>query len=242
MTAMGCAVLTGAAGGLGVPLAHALGAAGYELLLVDLAPRVEEVAADLVAQGITARAVVADLSDDQGVSSVVDGVASAAGPLRLLVNNAGITRDARLASMSTEQFDLVIEVNLVSTMRLTYALEEHFAPGSTIVNMSSRAALGNFGQTNYVTSKSALVGFTRALAQAWAPRVRTNAVAPGLVDTPMTQAMPPDVLAKLVAKVPAGRIGTPADIAAAVVFLASADASYVNGQVLTVCGGRSIAP
>jgi 3-oxoacyl-[acyl-carrier protein] reductase len=240
VTAAGCAVLTGAAGGLGVPLARALGAAGYELLLVDLSPRVEEVAAELVAHGTTAGAVVADLSDDDGVTSVAAAVASAAGPLRLLVNNAGITRDARLASMSTEAFDLVIEVNLISAMRLTYALAEQFAPGSAIVNMSSRAALGNFGQANYVTSKSALVGFTRALAQTWSPRVRVNAVAPGLVDTPMTQAMPPDVLAKLVAKVPAGRIGTPEDIAAAVVFLASEDASYVNGQVLTVCGGRSI--
>lgn len=240
MTSAGCAVLTGAAGGLGVPLARALGDAGYELLLVDLSPKVEQLAAELGAQGTTAHAVVADLSDDEGVSSVVAGVASAAGPLRLLVNNAGITRDARLASMSAEAFDLVIEVNLISTMRLTYALAEQFTPGSAIVNMSSRAALGNFGQSNYVTSKSALVGFTRALAQAWAPRVRTNAVAPGLVDTPMTQAMPPEVLAKLVAKVPAGRIGTPQDIAAAVVFLASDDASYVNGQVLTVCGGRSI--
>jgi 3-oxoacyl-[acyl-carrier protein] reductase len=236
----GCAVLTGAAGGLGVPLARALGAAGYELLLVDVSPRVEQIADELTAHGSAARAVVADLSDDHGVSLVVDGVSTAEGPLRLLVNNAGITRDARLASMSVEAFDLVIDVNLISAMRLTYALAEHFAQASSIVNMSSRAALGNFGQANYVTSKSALVGFTRALAQAWAPKVRTNAVAPGLVDTPMTQAMPPDVLAKLVAKVPVGRIGTPEDIAAAVVFLASEDASYVNGQVLTVCGGRSI--
>jgi 3-oxoacyl-[acyl-carrier protein] reductase len=236
----GCAVLTGAAGGLGVPLARALGAAGYELLLVDVSPRVEQIADELTADGSAARAVVADLSDDHGVSLVVDGVSTAEGPLRLLVNNAGITRDARLASMSVEAFDLVIDVNLISAMRLTYALAEHFAQASSIVNMSSRAALGNFGQANYVTSKSALVGFTRALAQAWAPKVRTNAVAPGLVDTPMTQAMPPDVLAKLVAKVPVGRIGTPEDIAAAVVFLASEDASYVNGQVLTVCGGRSI--
>ncbi len=109
--------------------------------------------------------------------------------------------------------------------------------------MSSRAALGNFGQANYVTSKSGLVGFTRALAQSWAPRVRANAVAPGLIDTPMTQAMPPDVLAKSVARVPAQRIGTAADVAAAVVFLASGySPAYVNGQVLTVCGGRSISP
>lgn len=236
----GCAVLTGAAGGLGVPLARALGQAGYELVLVDRAERVREVAHDLIREGFVADAVIADLSADDGLAEVVNAVGSAPSSLRLLVNNAGITRDARLASMTVEDFDLVVDVNLVSAMRLTYALDELFASGSAIVNMSSRAALGNFGQANYVTSKSALVGFTRALAQSWAPRVRSNAVAPGLVDTPMTQAMPPEVLEKLVAKVPAGRIGTPEDIAAAVVFLASDDAAYVNGQVLTVCGGRSI--
>lgn len=242
MTTQGCAVLTGAAGGLGVPLARALAFAGYELVLVDLAEGVNETASGLAAEGFTARAVIADLSDQEGLSAVVAAVAVAGSPLRLLVNNAGITRDARLADMSAEAFDLVIDVNLISAMRLTYALAESFESGAAIVNMSSRAALGNFGQTNYVTSKSALVGFTRALAQAWAPRVRTNAVAPGLIDTPMTRAMPPKVLDKLVAKVPAGRIGTPEDIAAVVVFLASDAASYVNGQVLTVCGGRSISP
>jgi 3-oxoacyl-[acyl-carrier protein] reductase len=236
------AVVTGAAGGLGVPLAEALGRAGYSLLLVDLADRVRAVCDELTGAGFYARAVVADLSSDEGVDAVVAAVVEAPAELGLLVNNAGITRDARLATMTVADFDLVIEVNLLSVLRLTRALEPHFAPGASVVTMSSRAALGNFGQTNYVTSKSALVGVTRALAQQWSPRVRANAVAPGLVDTPMTQAMPPDVLAKLVDRVPAARIGTPEDIAAAVVFLASDDAAYVNGQVLTVCGGRSIAP
>ena len=242
MTVTGCAVVTGAAGGLGVPIARALGAAGYELLLVDRAEGVHDVARGLAVEGMAARAVVGDLSADDGLASVVAAVGSASTSLRLLVNNAGITRDARLVNLSVEAFDLVVSVNLVSAMRLTYALDELFADGSAIVNMSSRAALGNFGQANYVTSKSGLVGFTRALAQAWAPRVRTNAVAPGLIDTPMTQAMPPDVLATLVARVPAQRIGTAADVADAVTFLASDAAAYVNGQVLTVCGGRSISP
>jgi 3-oxoacyl-[acyl-carrier protein] reductase len=202
---------------------------------------VQKLARELQADGVRATAVVADLSEEGGRAAVADGVRNGAAPLHLLVNNAGITRDSRLATMSAESFDLVLEVNLLAAMRLTYALEDLFAPGASIVNMSSRAALGNFGQANYVTSKAALVGFTRALAQRWAPRIRANAVAPGLIDTPMTQAMPPEVLQKLVAGVPAGRIGTPEDIAAAVVFLASDRASYVNGQVLTVCGGRSIA-
>jgi NAD(P)-dependent dehydrogenase (short-subunit alcohol dehydrogenase family) len=108
--------------------------------------------------------------------------------------------------------------------------------------MSSRAALGNFGQTNYVASKSGLIGFTRALALDWAPRARVNAVAPGLIDSPMSRAMPEDVLAGLVDRIPAARIGEPEDVARAVAFLASEDSSYVTGQVLTVCGGRSVAP
>jgi NAD(P)-dependent dehydrogenase (short-subunit alcohol dehydrogenase family) len=160
----------------------------------------------------------------------------------LLVNNAGITRDARLQTMEVAQFDQVIEVNLLVAMRLTQGLDDVFADGASVVSMSSRAALGNFGQANYVTAKSALIGFTRALAQRGAPRVRANVVSPGLVDTPMTQAMPEDVLAKLVEKVPAARIGTPLDVANAVVFLASQEASYITGQVITVCGGRSLAP
>jgi len=238
----GCAVVTGAAGGLGATIARRLAGDGYTVLLVDLNPAVQEVAASMTADGLPAVMCVADLSDDAGVALVADAVVRVGEPLTVLVNNAGITRDARLLKMSDADFDLVISVNLIAAMRLTLGLEDLFVPGSSVVNMSSRAALGNFGQANYVTSKSALVGFTRALAQRWAPRVRVNAVAPGLIDTPMTQAMPSDVLATLVAKIPAGRIGTPADVASAVSFLASPDAAYLNGQVLTVCGGRSLAP
>ena len=236
------AVVTGAAGGLGVFISRQLGQAGHDLLLVDVAPAVDDVAAELRAGGIVAHSCVADLSTDDGIAIVEDAVRSTGTPLRTLVNNAGITRDARVHKMTVEQFRQVVDVNLVAAMRLTLGLEALFADGSSVICLSSRAALGNFGQVNYVTSKSALIGFTRALAQAWAPRVRANAVAPGLIDTPMTRAMPAEVLAGLVAKVPAGRIGTSQDVAAAVEFLASDAASYVTGQVLIVCGGRSLAP
>jgi 3-oxoacyl-[acyl-carrier protein] reductase len=236
------AVITGAAGGLGVPLSRSLGRAGYELLLVDMSPTVDEVAGTLRSEGLTTSTCIADLSGEEGVASVAAAVRATGTPLHLLVNNAGITRDARVQKMTVEQFEQVIDVNLLAAMRLTAGLEDLFAEGSSVISMSSRAALGNFGQANYVTSKSALVGFTRALAQQWAPRVRANAVAPGLVDTPMTQAMPPEVLASLVAKVPAQRIGTPEDIASTVVWLASDESSYVTGQYVVVCGGRSLAP
>jgi 3-oxoacyl-[acyl-carrier protein] reductase len=236
------AVVTGASGGLGVPIVNRLAEAGYELALVDMNPAVNQQAEDLRAKGHVAHGIVANLSDTSGIVEVASAVRKIGSPLMLLVNNAGITRDARLAKMEVEQFDQVIEVNLLAAMRLTSGLADLFAEGASVVSMSSRAALGNFGQANYVTSKSALIGFTRALAQQWAPRVRANVVSPGLIDTPMTQTMPADVLAKLVDKVPAGRIGTPLDVANSVVFLASDQAAYITGQVLTVCGGRSLAP
>jgi 3-oxoacyl-[acyl-carrier protein] reductase len=230
----GTAIVTGAAGGLGGRIGERLADAGHELLLVDLDPAVEEVAG---AAG--ARAVVADLTKAEGVEAVL---AAAGDDVAVLVNNAGITRDARATKMGEADFAAVIEINLVAAMRLTLALEPRYRDGAAVVNMSSRASLGNFGQANYSASKSGLVGFGRALAQRWAPRVRVNAVAPSLVDTPMTQAMPPDVLAKMVARIPAGRIGTPDDVAGIVAFLASPEAAYITGQVLFACGGRSVAP
>jgi NAD(P)-dependent dehydrogenase (short-subunit alcohol dehydrogenase family) len=114
--------------------------------------------------------------------------------------------------------------------------------GSAIVNVASRAALGSFGQANYSAAKAGLIGLTRALAVRWAPDIRVNVIAPGLVDTPMTAGMPEKVLSKLVARVPLGRMAEPAEIAETIAFLASPAASYVTGQVLLACGGRSIAP
>lgn len=237
----GLAVVTGAAGGLGARIAGQLASAGHDLLLVDLDPAVADTAAGLAPAAGRSLSCTADLTTDAGVGSVRDSVREAGGGIAVLVNNAGITRDARVGDLEEGAFRAVIEVNLVSAIRLSLALEELLLDGAAVVNMSSRASLGNFGQANYVASKSGLVGMTRALALRWAPRVRVNAVAPSLIDTPMTQAMPERVLEKLVARIPAGRIGTPDDVAAVVGFLASPAAAYVTGQVLVACGGRSIA-
>lgn len=235
------ALVTGGARGLGLAIARVLADRGHALLLVDRDDTVVEAAQQLADEGRNVRAVVADLTDDASLAAVVEAVA-AFGGIDVLVNNAGITRDARLLKMTTDDFAAVIDVNLVAPMRLAEALVGHLREGASVVNMSSRAALGNFGQTNYVASKSGLIGFTRALALDWAPRARVNAVAPGLIDSPMSRAMPEDVLAGLVDRIPAARIGEPEDVARAVAFLASEDSSYMTGQVLTVCGGRSVAP
>lgn len=236
------AVVTGGARGLGLAIAGRLAETGHDLVLVDRDESVNEAAESLSSRGVVATGIIADLTVDEDVDAVRQLVASTHGHLDVLVNNAGITRDARLLKMSPQEFVGVIDVNLLAPMRLAFAVEEFFSEGSSVINMSSRAALGNFGQANYVASKSGLIGFTRALALKWAPRVRVNAVAPGLIDSVMSRSIPPEVLDRLVDRVPMGRIGQPEDVAKAVAFLASADASYVTGQVLTVCGGRSVAP
>jgi 3-oxoacyl-[acyl-carrier protein] reductase len=236
------AVVTGGARGLGLSIAVKLIADGYSLVLVDRDPTVEETGAQLRTADSEVVTCVADLTSDDDIMSVRETVSTRFGRVDALVNNAGITRDARLSKMDRSSFSRVIGVNLVSPMVFSGAMHDLMVPGSAVVNMSSRAALGNFGQTNYVSAKSGLIGFTRALALRWAPNVRVNAVAPGLIDSEMSRAMPTDVLAGLVAKVPAGRIGRPDDIANAVAFLVSDSAAYITGQVLTVCGGRSVAP
>jgi NAD(P)-dependent dehydrogenase (short-subunit alcohol dehydrogenase family) len=242
-TARGLAIVTGAAGGLGRRIAQKLAEDGHDLLLVDRDASVAQAGEAIAAASArTALACVADLTSAAGVGKVIDSARSAGEGVAVLVNNAGITRDARIGDMRREDFAAVLEVNLLAGMRLTLALEELFRDGAAVINMSSRASLGNFGQANYVASKAGLLGVTRALALRWAPRVRVNALAPSLIDTPMTEAMPERVLEKLIERIPAGRIGLPGEVAAVVGFLASPAAGYITGQTILACGGRSIAP
>jgi 3-oxoacyl-[acyl-carrier protein] reductase len=235
------AVVTGAAGALGTEIARALARSGDHVLLIDLSAKVEQTAATLRDEGLAASPCISDVSTAAGADIVADAVHALRLPLGKLINNAGINRDARAVKMSDDDFRAVIRVDLVGPALLCESLGGDIADGGSIVNISSRAAFGNFGQVNYVAAKAGLVGLTRALALRLAPRVRVNAVAPGLVDTPMTQGMPSAVLEKLVARIPAGRIGAPSEIASVVAFLASPAASFITGQLLPVCGGRSIA-
>ena len=226
------AVITGAGRGIGRAVAARL-RPRHELLLVDLDPHVEEVARDL-----GARAVVGDVTDPDVREQILD----AAGAVEVLVNNAGITRDARVVKMEEEAFLAVIRVNLGAAYELTTALTERFADGASVVSLASRAYLGNFGQFNYSASKGGLVGMTRALAQQLAPRVRVNAIAPSLTASEMTKAMPEKVLDKMIASIPLGRMAQPEEIAETVAALASPAMAYVTGQVVVACGGRSLAP
>lgn len=213
------AVVTGAARGIGEAVADRLERDGYDVLRVDLAD-----------------GFVADVTSPEDRARIV----AEAGPVDVLVNNAGITRDARIVKMTEEQFLAVIRVNLGAAYELTRALTLN--DGASVVSLASRAYLGNFGQFNYSASKGGLVGMTRALALELAPRVRVNAIAPSLTASEMTRAMPEHVLEKMIASIPLGRQAEPEEIAETIAALASPATAYVTGQVLVACGGRSLAP
>lgn len=233
------AVVTGAARGIGRAIAARL-AADHAVVCVDRDARVADAAAAITAGGGTAVPVAVDLSGEDGPAAVAAALDDLTVPLKVLVNNAGITRDALVVKMSEDDFCAVLDVNLGAAWALTEHLLDRLVDGAAIVNTSSRSYLGSVGQLNYAMSKGGLVGLTRALALSLAPRVRVNAVAPGLTATEMTMAMPDDVRDKLVAAIPLGRMGEPSEIAAVVAALASDELSYVTGQVLLACGGRSL--
>ena len=232
---MSLSVVTGAARGIGFEIARRLAADGHALLLVDIAPAVEAAATELGAASICA-----DVTDPSGLEAVAAMVEAGGEGVRAIVNNAGITRDARLTKMTEADFRAVLRVNLGAAYALVDRLRGELIDGSSITSMSSRAHLGSFGQINYVASKAGLVGLTRALARELAPRTRVNAVAPGFTDTAMTRAAPEAVWDRVVPSIPMKRAGEPAEIAEVVAFLTSPAASYVTGQVVFPCGGRSI--
>ncbi len=229
----GTVVVTGAARGIGRVIADKLSATGpLTVVGVDLAPELA------LAENIMP--VQVDLTTPEGLEEVRKTVESFEQPLIGLVNNAGITRDSRLINLSPDDFDAVIGVNLGATFKLSTTLAPLIAPGGAIVNIASRAYLGNFGQYNYSMSKGGVVGLTRAMAISLAPDVRVNAVAPGLIATEMSVAIPEEIRDKMVAAIPLERMGTPDEIADTVWFLMSPISSYITGHVVVVGGGRSL--
>jgi len=186
----------------------------------------------------------ADVRDLKAVDDLMNAVVATFGGLDILINNAGITRDARISDMKEQDWEAVISTNLAGTWNCCKAALPHIAasgPAGRIVNIASTSSLGGYGQTNYAASKAGIIGLTRSLALEVAKVGTTvNAVAPGLVETSLSRAIPLHVFDRAVAQTPLRRPGQPKDVAAAVAFLASADAGYITGQTLFVCGGYSI--
>lgn len=231
-------IVTGAARGIGAAIARRLATDVDHLVLVDLAPELADTADEIGAAGTTVSPVQVDLTSEAGVQAVVQAAGDAT--VDALVNNAGITRDARLVNMTTDDFTAVLDVNLGASHRLIQALTDRFSESAGIVNIASRAYLGNFGQFNYAMSKGGIVGLTRALAIDLAPRVHVNAVAPGLIATDMAMSIPEDIRERMIEAIPMKRMGEPSEVAELVAFLASPRSSYVTGHVHVIGGGRSL--
>ncbi len=238
-------LITGAAQGIGLATAVKFAAEGAIVIVCDMNPAsVDAAVAQCRALGATAEGFVADVTDRAAIDALVARVMAQFGRIDVLVNNAGITQDARLQKMTIEQFDKVIDVNLRGVFHCAQAVADLMvAQGSgVILNASSVVGIyGNFGQTNYAATKFGVIGFTKTWSRELGPKgVRVNAVAPGFITTPMVAAMPEKVLQDLVAKVPLKRLGKPEDIANVYAFLASDEASYINGAVIEVSGGMSL--
>jgi acetoacetyl-CoA reductase len=233
------AVVTGGTRGIGEAISKALKQDGYTVIATYAGN--DDAAAKFKAEtGVDVYKW--DVSNYDACVAGVKQVEADLGPVEVLVNNAGITRDARIVKMEEEAFLAVMRVNLGAAYELTTAARDRFAEGASVISLASRAYLGNFGQFNYSASKGGLVGMTRALALELAPRVRVNAIAPSLTASEMTSAMPAKVLDKMIASIPLGRMAEPEEIAETIAALASPAMAYVTGQVVVACGGRSLAP
>ena len=235
------AIVTGASRGIGRAIAERLAAGGATVVCVARGTNADATAAAITAAGGHAIAHAADVTDAAAVEQLIKQTVETHGKLDILVSNAGITRDQLMLRMKREDWDEVIATNLTATFTLCQAALKPMIKqraGRIIAISSVVGQMGNAGQANYAASKAGLIGFCKALAREVASRqVTVNVVAPGFVETDMTKAIAENAKTQLAAMIPLGRIGTPAEIAAAVGFLASDEASYITGQVLAVNGG-----
>lgn len=236
------ALVTGASGGIGGAIARALHGAGAQVGLSGT--REGPLAALAEELGAGAHVLVCDLSDREALEALPKRAVAAMGAVDILVNNAGITRDQLFMRMSDDDWQAVLDVNLTAVMRLTRGVVRGMmkARWGRIVNITSVVgSTGNPGQANYVAAKAGLTGMTKSLAAELASRgVTANAVAPGFIETAMTDKLTEEQRARILAQIPAGRMGTGADVAAAVLYLASEEAGYVNGATLHVNGAMAM--
>ncbi|WP_088285458.1 3-oxoacyl-ACP reductase FabG [Ideonella sp. A 288] len=238
-------IITGAAQGIGLATALKFAAEGAIVVVCDLrADGVDAAVAAIHQADGQAIGFALNVTHRDEVDAMVAAVKAKFGRIDVLVNNAGITKDARLQKMTLDQFDAVIDVNLRGVFHASQAVVDTMvAQGSgVILNASSVVGIyGNFGQTNYAASKFGVIGFTKTWSRELGPKgIRVNAVAPGFVETPILQTVPDKVLQHMRDQVPLHRLGKPEEIAAVYAFLASDEASYVNGAVLEVSGGMTV--
>ncbi len=240
------ALVTGASRGIGQAIALSLGAQGAAVIGTATTEQgAAAIQTTLKDRGVKGIGLALDVTDPASIDTAIKAIQERLGTPTILVNNAGITRDNLLMRMKDEEWNAVIDTNLSSVYRLSKACIRGMmkARHGRIINIGSVVgATGNPGQANYCAAKAGMIGFTKSLARELGSRgITVNAVAPGFIDTDMTRALPADQREALIKQVPAGRLGTPEDIAAAVQFLASPAASYMTGETLHVNGGMHMA-
>jgi 3-oxoacyl-[acyl-carrier protein] reductase len=236
------ALITGGGQGIGRAIALKLAREGSDIAVVDVnLEKAQEVAGKIGEMGRKTMALKVDVSSPKECEEMTESVVSGLGALHILVNNAGITRDALVMRMKEDEWDQVLNVNLKGPYNCTRSAVKFMSKQryGRIVNIASIVGLmGNAGQGNYAASKAGLIGFTKTVAREFAVRnITCNAVAPGFIETQMTQALSEKVRESLAAQIPMGRLGTPDDVAEAVLFLATDAAGYITGHVLNVNGG-----
>lgn len=240
------AIVTGASRGIGRAIADRLARAGADVAVVDMdVSRAQETVSAVTGHGRRAVVIKANVAEWADVKAMTDQVVAELGRIDILVNNAGITRDGLLLRMKEEDWNAVLDVNLKGTFHCTKAVLPAMTKqgGGAMVNIASVVGvMGNAGQANYAASKAAVIGFTKTVAREYASRgITVNAVAPGFIETAMTEKLSGGVRDALLKQIPLGRLGSPADVAGAVRFLVSPAARYITGHVLHVNGGMLMA-